>query len=147
MNIKIAFEDTQEAYQRLKSVTIWALVFICIFFFIVIAHAQTIPSPATASYYTYKSCIREGTSGVWTASGEYFDENALTAAMWKVPFGTKVKVTNLRNGKSAIVRINDRGPAKRLVRQGRMIDLSKGAFMKLASLKKGIIEVKVEILN
>ena len=146
MNIKIAFEDTQEAYQRLKSVTIWALVFICIFFFIVIAHAQTIPSPATASYYTYKSCIREGTSGVWTASGEYFDENALTAAMWKVPFGTKVKVTNLRNGKSAIVRINDRGPAKRLVRQGRMIDLSKGAFMKLASLKKGIIEVKVEIL-
>ena len=146
MNIKIAFEDTQEAYQRLKSVTIWALVFICIFFFIVIAHAQTIPSPATASYYTYKSCIREGTSGVWTASGEYFDENALTAAMWKVPFGTKVKITNLRNGKSVIVRINDRGPAKRLVRQGRMIDLSKGAFMKLASLKKGIIEVKVEIL-
>src|SRR3990167_4098596 len=147
MNIKIAFEDTQDAkYQRLKRVTIWALVFICIFFFIVIAHAQTIPSPATASYYNYKSCIREGTSGVWTASGEYFDENALTAAMWKVPFGTKVKVTNLRNGKSAIVRINDRGPAKRLVRQGRMIDLSKGAFMKLASLKKGIIEVKVEIL-
>ena len=101
----------------------------------------------TASYYTYESCRREGSSGVWTASGERFNENDLTAAMWGVPFGTKVRVTNLANGKSVVVRINDRGPAKRLVKLGRLIDLSRGAFEKIASLKKGVIEVKVEILK
>lgn len=98
----------------------------------------------TASYYTYKSCVREGTSGVWTASGERFNENDLTAAMWGVPFGTRIKVTNIENGKSIIVRINDRGPSKRLVKQGRIIDLSKGAFQRIASLKDGIIRVKIE---
>ena len=101
----------------------------------------------TASWYSYQSCRREGTSGVWTASGEMFNENSLTAAMWKVRFGTRVRVTNLQNGKSVIVRINDRGPAKRLVKKGRIIDLSKGAFMAIASLKSGIIQVRVEVLN
>ena len=101
----------------------------------------------TASYYTYESCVREGTSGVWTASGERFDEDALTAAMWGVPFGTYVKVTNLANNKSVIVRINDRGPAKRLVKKGRVIDLSKGAFEKIADLRMGVIKVRVEVLK
>jgi rare lipoprotein A len=105
------------------------------------------PPPATASYYTVASCKREGTSGIWTASGERFDENALTAAMWDVPFGTLVKVTNLYNSKSVIVKINDRGPSRKLVKQGRIIDLSKGAFLKLSALRTGIIAVKVEILK
>jgi rare lipoprotein A len=100
----------------------------------------------TASYYTYQSCVREGTSGVWTASGERFNENDLTAAMWGVKFGTLVKVTNLANGKSVVVKINDRGPSKRLVKKGRVIDLSKGAFLRLANLKAGVIKVKVEVL-
>ena len=106
-------------------------------------------SPAwaeTASYYTYDSCVREGTSGVWTASGERFDENALTAAMWGVPFGTRVKVTNLENNMSIIVTINDRGPSKKLVRRGRVIDLSRGAFEKIADLKEGVIKIKVEVI-
>jgi len=101
----------------------------------------------TASYYTYDSCWREGTSGVFTASGEHFNENDLTCAMWGVKFGTLVKVTNLANGKSVIVRVNDRGPSRRLAKQGRKIDLAKGAFLRLASLKKGVIKVKVEVLN
>ena len=105
------------------------------------------PPPATASYYTVASCKREGTSGIWTASGERFDENALTAAMWDVPFGTLIKVTNLYNSKSVIVKINDRGPSRKLVKQGRIIDLSKGAFLKLSALRTGIIAVKVEILK
>jgi len=97
-----------------------------------------------ASYYTYASCVREGTSGVYTASGERFNENDYTAAMWGVPFGTIFKVTNINNGTSIKVRINDRGPSKRLVKKGRIIDLSKGAFMALANLKQGIIQVKIE---
>lgn len=101
----------------------------------------------TASYYTFNSCRREGSSGYLTASGQRFNENDLTGAMWDVKFGTKVKVTNLANGKSVVVRINDRGPAKRLVRQGRVIDLSKGAFLKLSSLKQGVIKVKVEVVK
>ena len=112
------------------------------------AQAQVIPNPTyTASYYTYRSCVREGTSGVWTASGERFNENDLTAAMWGVRFSTLVKVTNLTNGKTVIVRINDRGPSKRLVRKGRIIDLSKGAFLRIADLKRGVINVKVEVLD
>lgn len=98
----------------------------------------------TASYYTYKSCVREGTSGVWTASGERFNENDLTCAMRRRDWGTKFKVTNLANGKSVIVRLNDFGPNKKLHDKGRVIDLSKGAFMKISSLKQGVIRVKVE---
>jgi len=106
-------------------------------------------SPAwaeTASYYTYDSCVREGTSGVWTASGERFDENALTCAMRSRDFGKFYKVTNLDNGKSVIVRHNDFGPNKKLWKKGRIVDLSKGAFEKIADLKTGVINVKVEIL-
>lgn len=98
----------------------------------------------TASYYTYESCRREGTSGVWTASGERFDENDLTCAMRRRDWGAMFKVTNLENGKSVIVRLNDFGPNKKLHNKGRVIDLSKGAFQKIASLNKGVIKVKVE---
>lgn len=79
-----------------------------------------------------------------TASGEVFDPNAMTAAMWDVPFGTRVRVTNTENNKSVIVTINDRGPAKRL---NRPIDLSMGAFSKIADVNKGLINANVEILK
>lgn len=97
-----------------------------------------------ASWYSYESCRKEGTSGRLTASGSPFNHHAQTAAMWDVPFGSKFKVTNLANGKNTIVEINDRGPAKRLVKKGRIIDLSKGAFSKIASLREGMIKVSVE---
>lgn len=99
---------------------------------------------ATASYYTYESCVKEGTSGVWTASGERFDENDMTCAMRRRDWGTMFRVTNLANGKSVIVRLNDFGPNKKLHDKGRIIDLSKGAFEKIADLKTGVINVKVE---
>lgn len=100
----------------------------------------------TASYYTYKSCIREGTSGVWTASGERFNENDLTCAMRRRDWGTKFKVTNLANGKSVIVRLNDFGPNKKLHAKGRIIDLSKGAFSKIADLKRGVIQIEIKVI-
>ncbi|WP_417776228.1 septal ring lytic transglycosylase RlpA family protein [Stutzerimonas xanthomarina] len=75
-----------------------------------------------------------------TASGERFDQNALTAAHRTLPFGTHVRVINTRNGKSVMVRINDRGPFVR----GRIIDLSKAAFQTIASTRSGIIRVRLE---
>lgn len=101
----------------------------------------------TASWYSEASCKREGTSGVWTASGERFYDDGLTCAMPdRAMFGKYVKVTNLANGKSVVVKVNDYGPNKKLVKQGRVIDLSKGAFLRIASLRSGLIKVSVEVL-
>lgn len=68
-----------------------------------------------------------------TASGERMNPSALTAAHRTLPFGSKVKVTNQRNGKSIVVRINDRGPFIK----GRVIDLSKGAASRLGFVSSG----------
>jgi rare lipoprotein A len=81
-----------------------------------------------------------------TANMEQFDDTKLTCAMWALPFNTILEVTNLDNDKSILVRVNDRGPAKRLVQEGRIIDLTKEAFSKIADLDKGLINVKVEIV-
>lgn len=81
-----------------------------------------------------------------TANMEQFNDRKLTCAMWGIPFNTLVRVTNRENGKSVIVRVNDRGPAKRLARRGRVIDLTKRAFSRIASLKYGLISVQVTIL-
>lgn len=80
----------------------------------------------------------------YTASGEVFDPEKFTAASYAYPLGTTVVVTNLNNGKSITVKINDRGPNKRL---HRLIDLSRAAFAKIACLKSGLIKVKVEVLK
>jgi len=81
-----------------------------------------------------------------TANNEVFDDSGLTAAMWDVPFDQMVKVTNLENGKSVVVRVNDRGPHRRFVRNGRLIDLSKRAFSEIASLDEGLITIELELL-
>ncbi|KPV90667.1 RlpA-like protein precursor [Pseudoalteromonas sp. P1-30] len=90
-----------------------------------------------ASYYANKY------HGRTTANGETFSQNAFTAAHLELPFGTKVKVTNLANNKSVIVRINDRGPYVR----GRVIDLSLGMFKKIADPKVGVIDVSISVLK
>ena len=79
-----------------------------------------------------------------TANGEVFDPEAMTAAMWDVPFNTRFKVTNLANGKSVVVRINDRGPNRRL---NRLIDLSRNSFKQICPLSKGLCKVRVERLK
>ena len=78
--------------------------------------------------------------GKLTANGEIYDQMALTAAHKSLSFGTLLKVTNPRNGRSVIVRINDRGPYI----QGRDLDLSKGAAIELGMLRKGVGRVKIE---
>lgn len=95
------------------------------------------PITGIASYYGGKF------HGKRTASGEIFNKNAMTAAHRSLPFGTKVKVTNLRNGRTVLVRVNDRGPHVR----GRMIDLSQAAAKKIGLSHAGTARVKLEVLN
>ena len=84
-----------------------------------------------------------GFNGKKTASGETFNMYKLTAAHKKLPFGTKVKVTNLQNGKSVIVIINDRGPFVK----GRIIDLSKKAAQQIGLIQAGHAPVSIVILK
>jgi len=77
-----------------------------------------------------------------TANGERYNQNALTAAHKSLPFGTKVRVTNESNGKSVVVRINDRGPYV----GKRVIDLSRAAANAVGMVQRGVARVKVEVL-
>lgn len=91
-----------------------------------------------ASYYADKF------NGRRTTSGKKFSNNGYTAAHKKLPFGTKVKVTNEANGNSVIVEITDRGPFVR----SKEIDLTKRAFMEIAQNKRsGMMRVKMEIVE
>ena len=81
--------------------------------------------------------------GRLTSSGEVFDTNLLTAAHKTLPFGTLVKVTNLANGRSAVVKINDRGPFV----AGRIIDLSRAAAEQIDMVGTGTARVSVEVLS
>lgn len=82
-----------------------------------------------------------------TANMESFCDKKNTCAVWNIPFNTLVRVTNLLNGKSIVVRVNDRGPAKHLVRRGRIIDLTKGAFSRIAEPGHGLIPIKISALQ
>jgi len=78
--------------------------------------------------------------GKMTANGEIYDQMVFTAAHKNLSFGTLLKVTNIKNGRSVIVRINDRGPYI----EGRDLDLSKGAAIELGMLRKGVARLKIE---
>ncbi len=84
-----------------------------------------------------------GLDGNMSASGEVFNQNALTAAHRTLPFGTRVQVTNLDNGRSVIVRINDRGPFS----SGRVIDLSAAAARMIGVMQSGVAPVRLEVLD
>ena len=84
-----------------------------------------------------------GFHGRQTASGEVFDMGELTAAHRTLPFGTRTRVTNEANGKSVIVRINDRGPFS----GNRKIDLSREAARSIGLIDAGVGQVKIEVLQ
>ena len=106
------------------------LLFICLLF----AACKTVKEEGVASYYADKFDGRK------TANGAIFRQNRLTAAHRSLPFGTKVKVKNLNNGKTVKVTVNDRGPFV----QGRTIDLSKKAAKKLGMLQQGVAPVQLK---
>lgn len=123
------------------------LVFLAaILLFLAACHRKTIPSSelggtgtlhtetGLASYYADKF------NGHATASGEPFASNKNTAAHKKLPFGTMVKVTNVTNNKSVIVRVNDRGPFV----AGRIIDISKSAAAAIGMIGAGVVKVTIQ---
>lgn len=90
-----------------------------------------------ASFYSDKHQNRK------TANGEIYKHNLKTAAHKTLLFGSKVKVTNISNGKSVVVKINDRGPFVK----GRIIDLSKSAFGEISKHSAGVVKVKIELIE
>lgn len=109
---------------------IWLIALLCI----TTSCARKVTESGKASYYADKFQGRK------TANGETFKQQRMTAAHPTLPFGTKVKVTNLNNGRSVKVRVNDRGPFV----AGRIIDLSKKAARKLGMLQTGVATVKLK---
>lgn len=114
------------------------LIFVCLFVvgFQVFA-GKVYKSSATASFYG------KDFHGKMTSNGEAFDMNGMTCAHKSLPFDTILKVTNLENGKSVKVRVNDRGPFV----VGREIDLSTAAAEKLDMISSGTTKVKIEIVK
>ena len=115
---------------------------------LLLAGCSTSPFGGSDSAHGYKA---EGKASYYgsrhhgkrTASGERFDQHALTAAHRTLPFGTRVRVTNLVNGRSVEVRINDRGPFHRR----RVIDLSRVAAERLGMVRRGRVPVEVQVLG
>ena len=121
---------------------------LCVLIFFTLLECSSVPAKSDsnwvgytesgkASYYAMKFQSKK------TASGELYDKAKKTAAHKKLPFGTIVKVTNIKNRKSVIAKINDRGPFVK----GRIIDLSNSAFSSIANFDAGVIEVKIEVIK
>jgi rare lipoprotein A len=100
---------------------------------ILVSFCGYISRKGLASYYS------DYYEGKTTANGEIFRHNKVTAAHKSLPFGTRVKVINLKNNKSVVVRINDRGPFIK----GRIIDLTKTAAKEIGMLGDGVAKVKI----
>jgi rare lipoprotein A len=101
---------------------------------------KTASSPKLAKETGMASFYNNKHEGNKTASGEVYRKGKLTAAHKTLPFGTQVKVTNLANSRTVVVRVNDRGPFVR----GRIIDLSRRAAQKLGMINDGVTKVRIE---
>lgn len=117
--------------------TIVCLVFL---FFFMPTLAEDNDSIKTEVYATYYA---DRFHGRRTSNGEKYDKDAYTCAHRKLPFGTLVRVTNPKNGKSTVVRVNDRGPYGKRAK----IDLSKAAARDLGMLSIGILKVELEVIE
>ena len=109
-------------------------LYLILFASIICSCGKFVTQTGKASYYS------DGLAGNKTANGEKYKPNEYTAAHKKLPFGTKVTVTNLSNGKSVTVRVNDRGPFV----AGRIIDVSKVAAKELGLVSAGVAKVKIK---
>ena len=95
----------------------------------------------------YATFLAKSFHGDESASGEIFDRRKMVAAHRYLPFGTRVRVTNLENGRSVVVRIIDRGPYGPNFREGTIIDLSRAAATRLDMIEDGQVRVRVRILR
>lgn len=113
---------------------------------LVVEETSLAPSPSVAVASVQDgvaSWYGPGLHGNRSASGEVFNQNALTAAHRSLPFGTRVRVTNMRNGRTVVVRINDRGPFS----HNRVIDLSQAAASEIGMVSSGTAQVRLEVLR
>lgn len=117
----------------MKKITFILSLFIIIF----PIRLMALTNDGMASYYGSEF------QGARTASGEIFDSTDFTAAHRSLPFGTHLKVTNLRNQRSVIVRVNDRGPYS----HGRVLDLSKGAAKQLGMTASGVAHIRFDVIS
>lgn len=110
------------------------------------AGRQLAPVKNRPVFFGVASWYSESDPGInrHTANGEVFNDTKMTCASWDFPFGTRLRVTNVRNGKSVVCTVNDRGPAKRL---GRLVDLTKSAFRKIAEPRVGLIRVRMSVVR
>ena len=102
---------------------------------------------ASQTRYGLASYYGKGLQGRKTADGETFDKNQISAAHPTYPLGTRLKVTNLRNGRTVNVRVNDRGPVKKHRAKGVIIDLSEQAARELGFKRQGKTRVKTEVIE
>lgn len=126
---------------------------LCVFLFLGLVQCQSLTKiPQTGSTKGYQKTKSFTGKASWyggkfhgrkTASGERYNQYAMTAAHKKLPFGTRLLVKNLANGRKVIVRINDRGPFIR----GRVLDVSKKAAQKLGFIRQGVAKIKAYILK
>jgi rare lipoprotein A len=113
---------------------------------LVMAFAATVwaEAPAAGEKETGLAAVYSNAlNGHTTASGQVYDSSKLTAAHKTLPYGTKIKVTNTKNNRSVIVRVNDRGP----VQAGRMLDISEAAAARLHIGKNVMREVSLEVVS
>lgn len=119
------------------------LVVLSFFIYPLLAHASYSVDSKIRSQQGIASWYGDNLKNRPTASGEPFDPKKLTAAHPSLPFGTYVKVTNMRNQRTVIVRINDRGPYS----GKRIIDLSRAAAEKIGLRRAGVGSVKIQVLK
>jgi len=114
--------------------------------FVALIYSMVFAFQTEASYYTVESCMKESGQAIM-ANGKELKDDMLITASWDFPFGTLLRITNLANNKSVIVTVSDRGPNRRLYRKGRKIDLSYEAMRRLDGIKRGLIQVEVEVVK
>ena len=95
----------------------------------------------------YATYLARSFHGKTSASGVPFDERKMVAAHRTLPFGTVVRVTNVRNGRSVTVRIIDRGPYGKNYREGTIVDVSRAAAQRLRMIREGQVPVRVDVLT
>lgn len=118
-------------------------IYLLIIMILFVSGISSFKNDTTDSKTSFISYYHDKFNGRKTASGEIFDNSKFTAAHRTLAFGTKIKVTNLTNGKSVTVSINDRGPFT----ASRSLDVSKAAFAQIASLNSGKCTVSYEVVS
>ena len=134
---------TEEQFDKWVLRTAWAIVGALVFFALCLLCATLRAEVVTTQASWYST---EESKGL-TASGQELNDKGMTCASWDYPFGTVLNITNEENGRAVLVVVNDRGPSRKLYNRGRRLDLSKGAFACISDLKRGIINVKVEVVD